>query len=245
MSNFEKITASLETLGDFLASLKAADTPWEDAFHKTFCTECGRDNCDEKPCPFQKERDNPTWWLFQTADGEQEADKDSEREFLIREYERSKLDRIVRLPDGKPANCGTCVCFSAWMNGKGPDGKALRSVEKVILPTVTEYVRNGYRDCPMVAELVFGRIEDAAELTDRMGQRCKLEIRAAVQNWDRTDAKWEINGHSHIMECVPAEIEQAPLAMRGGTELTVRLLVYQYTAVVNGKKLWDFRYRED
>ena len=149
MSNFEKITASLETLGDFLASLKAADTPWEDAFHKTFCTECGRDNCDEKPCPFQKERDNPTWWLFQTADGEQEAAKDSEREFLIREYERSKLDRIVRLPDGKQANCGTCVCFSAWMNGKGPDGKALRSVEKVILPTVTEYVRNGYRDCPM------------------------------------------------------------------------------------------------
>lgn len=101
MSNFEKITASLETLGDFLASLMAVDTPWEDAFHKTFCTECGRDNCDEKRCPFQKERDNPTWWLFQTAEGEQEAANDSEREFLIREYER----RLARLKNGA-SPCG-------------------------------------------------------------------------------------------------------------------------------------------
>ena len=101
MSNFEKITASLETLGDFLASLMAVDTPWEDAFHKTFCTECGRDNCDEKHCPFQKERDNPTWWLYQTAEGEQEAANDSEREFLIREYER----RLARLKNGA-SPCG-------------------------------------------------------------------------------------------------------------------------------------------
>ncbi len=63
MTVFEKIAASPEKLGNFLASLAVIDAPWEDAFHKVFCTECGRDNCDEKRCPFQKERDNPTWWL--------------------------------------------------------------------------------------------------------------------------------------------------------------------------------------
>lgn len=108
MSNFEKITASLETLGDFLASLMAVDTPWEDAFHKTFCTECGRDNCDEKRCPYQKERDNPTWWLFQAAEGEREAANDSEREFLIREYER----RLARLKDG------ASLCGMIFRNGR-------------------------------------------------------------------------------------------------------------------------------
>ena len=39
MTVFEKVAASPETLGDFLASLAVIDTPWEDAFHKTFCTE--------------------------------------------------------------------------------------------------------------------------------------------------------------------------------------------------------------
>ncbi len=65
MTVFEKIAASPEALGDFLASLAVIDTPWEDAFHKAFCTECGRDNCDEKRCPHQAERNNPTWWLKQ------------------------------------------------------------------------------------------------------------------------------------------------------------------------------------
>ena len=265
MSNFEKITASLETLGDFLASLMAVDTPWEDAFHKTFCTECGRDNCDEKCCPFQKERDNPTWWLFQAAEGEQEAANDSEREFLIREYERRlarlkngasscgvifrngrtelEPEMVVPIQDEERHADGTCNAFNVYLNGKGPDGKVLCSVERVILPAVT--TRRGNLDKPMVAELVFGRIEDAAELIANMGGRCRLEIRAAIQNWNQTNAEWEFNGHRYILEGAPVEIEQEEIEKRSRAGLTVRFLAHHYTAAVEEKELWDFRYWED
>ena len=73
MTVFEKVAASPEALGDFLASLAVIDTPWEDTFHKTFCAEGGRDNCDEKCCPFQEERDNPTWWLKLKVEPDKEA----------------------------------------------------------------------------------------------------------------------------------------------------------------------------
>ena len=70
MSNFEKITASLEALGEFLASLTIADGPWEEAFHRAFCDECQAENCDAENCPHNAERDNPLWWLNQTAEGQ-------------------------------------------------------------------------------------------------------------------------------------------------------------------------------
>lgn len=63
MSNFEKITASPETLGAFLASLSAAAAPWDEDFHRTFCDSCEAENCDAEKCPHQAERDNPAWWL--------------------------------------------------------------------------------------------------------------------------------------------------------------------------------------
>lgn len=63
MTNFEKITTSPEALGELLASLTVIDSPWEDAFHKAFCADCGRENCYGKCCPHQAERNNPTWWL--------------------------------------------------------------------------------------------------------------------------------------------------------------------------------------
>ena len=34
MSNFEKITASPETLSAFLKSLPTANSPWDEEFHK-------------------------------------------------------------------------------------------------------------------------------------------------------------------------------------------------------------------
>ena len=37
MSNFEKITATPEALGAFLASLPVATGPWDEEFHRTFC----------------------------------------------------------------------------------------------------------------------------------------------------------------------------------------------------------------
>lgn len=69
MNHFERITASPETLGAFLASIPVASSPWDDCFSKTFCATCDREDCDAGPCPHQAERNNPTWWLKQEAEG--------------------------------------------------------------------------------------------------------------------------------------------------------------------------------
>lgn len=69
MTNFEKIAASPETLGTFLASLPVASGPWDEEFHKMFCDGCPSENCDAENCPHNAERNNPTWWLTKEAEG--------------------------------------------------------------------------------------------------------------------------------------------------------------------------------
>lgn len=64
MNNFERITASPEALGAFLAPLPVLQGPWDDAFHRAFCDTCQAEDCDADGCPHQAERNNPTtWWL--------------------------------------------------------------------------------------------------------------------------------------------------------------------------------------
>ncbi len=63
MTNFEKITASPEAMGEFLDSLPVATGPWDKEFHRMFCDSCERENCDGKRCPHNAERNNPLWWL--------------------------------------------------------------------------------------------------------------------------------------------------------------------------------------
>lgn len=58
---FEQITASPEVLGGVLASISAAETPWDKAFREAYCQGCGRENCDA--CPHEEYRNNPVWWL--------------------------------------------------------------------------------------------------------------------------------------------------------------------------------------
>lgn len=70
MTNFEKVAASSETLGAFLASLPIATGPWDEQFHRLFCDSCEAENCDAENCPHKAERSNPTWWLNQTETGE-------------------------------------------------------------------------------------------------------------------------------------------------------------------------------
>lgn len=72
MTNFEKLTASPETLGAFLASIPTTDAPWDEAFHREFCDGCGQEDC-EPTCPHQDKRDNPTWWLKREATGHKEG----------------------------------------------------------------------------------------------------------------------------------------------------------------------------
>ena len=46
MTNFEKLTASLETLGAFLASIPTTGGSWDEAFRWEFCTGCGQEDLD-------------------------------------------------------------------------------------------------------------------------------------------------------------------------------------------------------
>lgn len=70
MSIFEKLTASPEVLGRFLASIPVASSPWDDAFQKKYCAACNLEDCDNPPCPHQAERNNPVWWLRQETGGD-------------------------------------------------------------------------------------------------------------------------------------------------------------------------------
>jgi len=70
MNKFEKVAASPETLGAFLASLHIATGSWDESFHRTFCDSCEREGYDVEHCPNQDMRNNPTWWLNQTETGE-------------------------------------------------------------------------------------------------------------------------------------------------------------------------------
>lgn len=82
MSNFDKVAASPETLGKFLSSIPIATGPWDELFHRRFCysciDSCGLENCDTPNCPHQAERNNPTWWLMQTAGPEVSVEQEKE-----------------------------------------------------------------------------------------------------------------------------------------------------------------------
>lgn len=38
MNNYQSITASPEELAAFLGSIPAIETPWDDAFHRLYCS---------------------------------------------------------------------------------------------------------------------------------------------------------------------------------------------------------------
>lgn len=61
MTEFERITVSPSVLGAFLSSLPCLGGPWDDAFHREFCSKCTAENCDA--CQHEAERNNPAWWL--------------------------------------------------------------------------------------------------------------------------------------------------------------------------------------
>ncbi len=65
---FDQITASREAMAEFLASIPALETPWDEGFQQKFCTRCRASGCDR--CPHQAERNSPAWFLAQeVADG--------------------------------------------------------------------------------------------------------------------------------------------------------------------------------
>ncbi len=62
-TNFEKIAATPQTLGEFLRGLPILEGPWDDEFHRAFCAGCPAENCDAENCPHEAQRNNPEWWL--------------------------------------------------------------------------------------------------------------------------------------------------------------------------------------
>ena len=133
MTNFEKITETPEALSELLASLTVIDSPWEDAFQKAFCAGCGLENCDVVECPHDAERNNPLWWLVQTAEGEP-----VERRYVWRNGRLNiEPGMIVPLQDEERHADGTCNDFNVYLNGKGPGGKVLSNIKRVIMPTVS------------------------------------------------------------------------------------------------------------
>lgn len=63
MTNFDKITASMETMGAFLKTIQTPEGPWDKAFQESCCAVCHLEDCDVCGCPHQDERNNPMWWL--------------------------------------------------------------------------------------------------------------------------------------------------------------------------------------
>lgn len=66
MNNYERITATPEALGAFLAALPIASGPWDTEFHDQHCANCLYLGCDT--CPHSVERNNPLWWLMQDTE---------------------------------------------------------------------------------------------------------------------------------------------------------------------------------
>lgn len=68
-SVFEAITKDAATLAALLGSLPVLEAPWDDEFHKRFCSSCDAENCDAENCPNNAFRNNPAWWLALDASG--------------------------------------------------------------------------------------------------------------------------------------------------------------------------------
>lgn len=63
---FDQITASPEALAEFLASIQALETPWDEVFRRKFCTRCRASGCDN--CPHEAQRNSPAWFLAQEVE---------------------------------------------------------------------------------------------------------------------------------------------------------------------------------
>ncbi len=64
MNNYQSITASPEALAAFLGSIPAIETPWDDAFHRLYCSSCSATDCDDCRRP---ERDSPLGEIIELA----------------------------------------------------------------------------------------------------------------------------------------------------------------------------------
>lgn len=215
MSNFEKITASPETLSAFLQSLPIANSPWDEEFQKVFCAACDRKDCDEKPCQQQDKRSNPTWWLMQETEGTRDYHKESD--------------------------C-VCVGFSVFLGRKKDKGIPLEGVEKIVFPKVSACERI----FPERAELkmIFRSMEYAGAVIRALNEMCTIEIRVAVQHFNRIEGRWDVHRNDYIVEATPKEIELLPLNLFGKNGAEVCFRVNRFSASDGDNEQWSIVWGE-
>ena len=66
---FEAVTKDTPTLAALLGSLPVLEAPWDDEFHKRFCSSCDAENCDAENCPNNASPHSPAWSLALDASG--------------------------------------------------------------------------------------------------------------------------------------------------------------------------------
>ena len=59
MNVFEKITESPEAMASLLRAIPAIETPWDDAFHRLYCSSCSAADCDDCRRPERNEKRKP------------------------------------------------------------------------------------------------------------------------------------------------------------------------------------------
>lgn len=60
MNVFEKVTESPEALASLLRAIPAIETPWDDAFHRLYCSSCAAADCDDCRRPERDKLDKTT-----------------------------------------------------------------------------------------------------------------------------------------------------------------------------------------
>lgn len=211
MRNFDVFAETPEKLGTFLGSLVVVNSPWEKEFNKAFCADCGKKDCTV--CPHEKERENPLWWLKQEADQETATKAYSEE------------------------NDGVCVGYGAYLGGWNRSGENyMEGVEKIILPKMSAY----NQIIPERAELImiFRSMEYADAVIKALGEICTLEIRVAIQHFNRIERCWDIHGNAYILEATPMVVAAEPLTMFGGTGVEVRFRVSRFSATDGNNERW-------
>lgn len=67
MTNYERLTASPDTLGAFLATLPVTDVPGTRPFKRSSAPDAHKRTVSQA-APHQDKRNNPAWWLMQETE---------------------------------------------------------------------------------------------------------------------------------------------------------------------------------
>lgn len=118
MNVFEKITESPETLASLLRAIPAIETPWDDAFHRLYCSSCSAADCT----PAEKVEIE---YLFDFYKRLWEKEKDA---FLAAYIQKHRIFAIRADVEPQEMSLEESIKMSALMRGMS-DESPLRAIE--------------------------------------------------------------------------------------------------------------------